>query len=415
MVAGGAYTIFWGEGEECPYQFKSHCGGSEMIEVIDLADESLVCDNLPEFPIKRLYGGTGGLLNEMPVICGGVNDLNRDDVSDQCYFYDETGSWKPFSQLDRPRAGSLSVKLDDKLWIIGGQNSSSLSWRIKAINESVFIFDNGTTKEGMKMPVDIINSFACSVQLENGTILVVPAKNRPWIDNTFIINPLTEEISSGPTLPRKTKNCDAIGFRSPAHGGRHVIAMLTYGEAKVEDGFRGRSSGFLDILDYTSGQRNWSSQKGDRHDPNDILGELVNAEGSNTKLLPSPSGDGFIALDGVPDGRSKKFVQFKCTLTGCEWTRMTQQLKEIHMLPVVMYIPNSLTNCREKNQEELQLETEIKELCKKRRENWTEFILFEKQTKAYKNANGNIREKLRDELKMIERKLEEAGEVTMCG
>ena len=36
--------------------------GSEIIEVIDIEDDTVVCDNLPEYPHKKLYKGMGGLL-----------------------------------------------------------------------------------------------------------------------------------------------------------------------------------------------------------------------------------------------------------------------------------------------------------------------------------------------------------------
>ena len=94
-----------------------------------------------------------------------------------------------------------------------------------------------------------------------------------------------------------------------------------------------------------------------------MLGMLIQSiDGSTSELLSSPSGDGFIALKGTPDGNLKRIFQFKCTLTGCEWTEKTQRLKECHIAPVVMYIPNALTNCRQKTPEEKQVDTMIKEL-----------------------------------------------------
>jgi len=113
---------------------------------------------------------------------------------------------------------------------------------------------------------------------------------------------------------------------------------------------------FQNIL---SAQRDW-----------DIVGLLTYFDGSNTVLLPAPSGDGFIALKGPPDGYLKEIFQFKCTIIGCEWTEKIRRLKESHNMPVLMYIPNSLTVCRQKTQEEVQLETMIKELMDKRIEIW---------------------------------------------
>jgi len=392
MVAGGNY---WRD-------------GSEIIEVIDIEDENMVCDDLPQFPIKSMFHGMGGLLDGKPVICGGANASDYDDVSDQCYSYDKTRLWKPFAQLDGPRSGGLSHTLDRELFIIGGVSKSAANFD-NPIRESVFIFENGTTQKGMKMPVDLTTHYSCSTQFENGTILVIgiikTATGPAGV--TYIVDPLTQEISSGPTLPRKIYNCEAISFKSPAHGGRHVLAILNYGE---DPGSSRGSSGFLDILDYTIDANTWKTQRAQRDW--DIVGLLTYFDGSNTVLLPAPSGDGFIALKGPPDGYLKEIFQFKCTIIGCEWTEKIRRLKESHNKPVLMYIPNSLTDCRQKTQEEVQLETMIKELMDKRIEIWEEInLLSEKESTTSINERINF---LKDANKDIVIKLKEHGECKQC-
>ena len=64
MVAGG--INFEKDGD-----FNSGLG-DPMMEVIDLEDENVICDNLPEFPVKNVYAAMGGLINGIPVICGGT-------------------------------------------------------------------------------------------------------------------------------------------------------------------------------------------------------------------------------------------------------------------------------------------------------------------------------------------------------
>ena len=100
-------------------------------------------------------------------------------------------------------------------------------------------------------------------------------------------------------------------------------------------------------------------------------------DGSDSQLLQAPSGDGFIALKGTPDGKIKRIFQFKCMITGCEWIEKSQTLKEFHIFPVSMFIPDSLTNCRQKTQEELEEEAmirnQIKELHEKILELWREY------------------------------------------
>ena len=58
-------------------------------------------------------------------------------------------------------------------------------------------------------------------------------------------------------MPRKISNCEAISFNSPAHGGRHVIAMLSYGEDAEN---RKGATGFFDILDYTMNTTSWETK-----------------------------------------------------------------------------------------------------------------------------------------------------------
>ena len=144
----------------------------------------------------------------------------------------KTSLWKPFAQLDGPRSGGLSQTVDGKLWIMGGVNKSAGSPKYQ-IRESVFIFENGTTQEGMKIAMEDLY-FSCMTQLENGKVFIVPANGDrgtdDMIEHTLIVDPITQEISSGPNLPRRTYKCETISFKSPAHGGRHVVAMLSYGQ-----------------------------------------------------------------------------------------------------------------------------------------------------------------------------------------
>ena len=80
---------------------KNWNGGSEKIEVIDIEDDNVVCDDLPEFPNKSIFGAMGGLLHGKPVICGGAGASNEGETAyDQCYSYDKTRLWKPFAQLN---------------------------------------------------------------------------------------------------------------------------------------------------------------------------------------------------------------------------------------------------------------------------------------------------------------------------
>jgi len=341
MVAGGVYL--------CP-----GCG-SDTIEVIDIEDENMVCENLPKYPINGLWGGMGGLLGGLPVICGGASPGTnpRSMVAhDQCYSYDQGGFWKSFAKLDRPRALGGTFTLDAKLWLTGGKTEMH-TVSSPVLESSEFILENGAaTQEGM----DIIAGdtyFSCSAQLEKGKIFIVNMDGDTWIDHSMIVDPLSHETSSGPTLPRKTRKCEAVSFNSPAHGGRHVVAMLSYGE----DAEKPRGSAFLDILDYTKDTPTWEPVK------DNIINQLIkHSDGSGSQLLSTPSGDGFIALAGTIDGNIKNIFQFKCMANGCQRIKTIRRLKENHNSPVSMFIPKAITNCRQMTQEEMLIRNQIKEL-----------------------------------------------------
>ena len=158
--------------------------------------------------------------------------------------------------MDGPRAKSGSITFGDKLWINGGKNESAFSGDVPTLESSFFILENGTTQEGMKIAMEDIY-FSCMTQLENGKVFIVPANGDDMIEHTLIVDPFTQEISSGPALPRKTYKCETISFKSPAHGGRHVVAMLSYGQ----DANSSRSA-FFDILDYTMDTPIWENLEG---------------------------------------------------------------------------------------------------------------------------------------------------------
>ena len=57
----------------------------------------------------------------------------------------------------------------------------------------------------------------------------------PRIDNTMIVDPQTFDVSPGPNLPKKAIGCKAISFRSPAHGDRYVVAIMTRDDFHILD------------------------------------------------------------------------------------------------------------------------------------------------------------------------------------
>ena len=136
--------------------------------------------------------------------------------------------------------------------------------------------------------------------------------------------------------------------------------------------------------------------------------ELITAiDGSTSQLLRAPSGDGFIALKGTPDGKIKRIFQFKCMMAGCEWIEKSQTLKEFHIFPVSMFIPDSLTNCRQKTQEELEEEAMIRNQIKELHEQYLELSREYKELDKNRNLNWERLNAIADAILEIEAKLVE--------
>ena len=54
-----------------------------MTEILDLRDPNFHCSGLPDFPIEIAYA-VGGVVNNIPIICGGaystIHDCNCDET-----------------------------------------------------------------------------------------------------------------------------------------------------------------------------------------------------------------------------------------------------------------------------------------------------------------------------------------------
>ncbi len=61
-------------------------GALATVEVIDLSDPSVTCNNLPDLP-NGLKGPTGQLFNKtLPILCGGV-EFDRSKDLCECFAY----------------------------------------------------------------------------------------------------------------------------------------------------------------------------------------------------------------------------------------------------------------------------------------------------------------------------------------
>ena len=135
-------------------------------EVIDMDDPSFSCTHID--PLPKLSYATGGLIDNIPFVCGySGSNLDCRNCLD-CFVLQESGSWSKTitNQSDRTRirkAGWTVIK--DKLIIVGYSGKGKPLSTIKMVS-----ITNGSRILNARLPVALCGS--CVV---------------PWLDNTFMV------------------------------------------------------------------------------------------------------------------------------------------------------------------------------------------------------------------------------------
>ena len=98
---------------------------SKSTEVFDMEYPMKTCEKLPDYPLA-VYFAVGGLVDKMPVICGGAYSKNSFKSTNECYILKDKIQWIKLASLDsirnvRETAGPGCVTINDgkSLWITG--------------------------------------------------------------------------------------------------------------------------------------------------------------------------------------------------------------------------------------------------------------------------------------------------------
>ena len=112
----------------------------------------------------RTYGATGGLLDGLPVICGGDNDKQIHSIAkDQSKF---------LGQLSVPRWGAASVVLSNNtLWVTGGQDQSG-----NDLKTTEFVTKDGQSSQGPDLPLPLQGHSI--VPLNSGAFILIGGYGR---------------------------------------------------------------------------------------------------------------------------------------------------------------------------------------------------------------------------------------------
>ena len=190
-------------------------GGYQNIDKSQLIDvsSSTTCSNLPPYPLP-LYGATGGVINGIPIICGGTTSGGRTNT---CYSFEKTSnSWKLHCSLKSKRSHHASTVINDALLITGGHDDGSI------LASTEFIYANGTTQSGPNMPVARWEH--CMVTLHDGKVMILGSYDPASLHkNVIIMDPATNSFSSGPSLNYVRRDAGCTLFNSALHNGRPVV------------------------------------------------------------------------------------------------------------------------------------------------------------------------------------------------
>ena len=168
-------------------------------EIIDLENPSYNCEKIKPFPIN-LYGATGGLVLQKPMVCGG-STIDIQDKSKACFTLQENGEWKEESVvLDEARsfAATGSVIMNDKLVLAGGRGlgygTSFSSIELVALNRS--------TTLPMELPIKLYGS--CIVKWDENSFLIIggyaPFSGGGYRGDTYFVHLNNDTVTNGPSL-----------------------------------------------------------------------------------------------------------------------------------------------------------------------------------------------------------------------
>lgn len=166
--------------------------------IINLKTGRLDYDQSEESFNVQGSGGAGGLIQGIPVYCGGYYH----GYLDSCY---KMGDTQPFYRMSSARYHSAYVVVNDYLWILGGYNGSKLS-----TSEFVSI-DDGSSHNGPNLPVSLYGS--CATVLQNGSVIISGGyQNGANADETFIYSFESATWTKGPKMNTKRRIHSCASF-----------------------------------------------------------------------------------------------------------------------------------------------------------------------------------------------------------
>ena len=141
--------------------------GLKDTQLVDLSS-SKICGNLKPYPIA-IYGATGALVSENPVICGGFQRTgNQRKEQKECQMYNKSSNtWKFLTNMATEKAYLASVPLNGQLFVTGGSSKE----KFEKLSTTEFVSLNGEVTPRPPLPSPRFKH--CMVVLPDGKVMII--------------------------------------------------------------------------------------------------------------------------------------------------------------------------------------------------------------------------------------------------
>ena len=115
-----------------------------------------------------MSSGTGDLVNDNPMICGGRDTSSwRWRTHSECYQYNKvTDDWQFVAYMASQRFSSASSQVGNNLFVTGGSDQE-----INPLRTTEFVNPNGTKSSGKPLPLAIVSH--CQLTISTNEVIII--------------------------------------------------------------------------------------------------------------------------------------------------------------------------------------------------------------------------------------------------
>jgi len=283
-------------------------------EVIDILEFDKTCKNLESAPTQR-WAAVGGVLEGRPLICGGFNGTHS--FKDCFYVAGDQNHNQPSMAQIRSFATSMVLKDQDSneeyMWVVGGFYDVDLS-------TTEFVYANKPAKAGPSL--DFIVAHHCMVQTAEDAIYIVAGKQEGEMTNkVWIVDPTNNfKVTQGPSLLANRYFHSCAAMKDDDTGSVKIVVAGGFGS-------HGPTAS-VEILDTSSADNAWEAGPA-LPSANLFAGQMITEPGEDKTAVLAVADTALLAL-----------------VSGAtEWTPSVKTIKYGRMMPVVMAVPDKITDC----------------------------------------------------------------------